>query len=60
MLSTDDSEFGGQNRIDKTLIYYTTNEGQLTTQKVNYISLYLPARTAIVLRKQGIPNVYRV
>ena len=58
-LSTDDHEFGGQDRIDKNLVYYTTFEGQLTTLKTNYISLYLPARTAIVLKKQPIPSVYR-
>jgi 1,4-alpha-glucan branching enzyme len=58
LLSTDDAEFGGQTRIDKGLVYYTTYEGQLTTLKTNYISLYLPARTAIVLKKQAIPSVY--
>ena len=41
-LSTDDSEFGGFNRIAKDLTYSATPDASA-------ITLYLPARTAVVL-----------
>ena len=43
ILSTDDVEVGGFGRVDTSLDYHTTNEGQL--------SIYLPARTALVLKR---------
>ncbi len=57
-LATDDIEFGGFNRIDKSLIYYSTSEGQLATLKTNYLSLYLPARTGMVIKKLPVKSVY--
>lgn len=42
ILSSDDEVFGGMNRIDTTLTYPSSG----------IIKLYLPARTAVVLRKQ--------
>jgi 1,4-alpha-glucan branching enzyme len=57
IMTTDDEEFGGQNRIDKTIIYFTTSEGQITTIKTNYLRLYIPARTGIVLKKLPIKSV---
>lgn len=44
VLSTDEPEFGGFNRVD-TKITYRGNQGKDT----GYVSLYLPARTALVL-----------
>lgn len=44
VLSTDVPEFGGFNRVD-TKITYRGNQGKDT----GYVSLYLPARTALVL-----------
>jgi 1,4-alpha-glucan branching enzyme len=57
-LTTDDTEFGGFNRIDKSLVYFSTSEGQVTTLKTNYLSLYLPARTGIVIKKMPVKSVY--
>jgi 1,4-alpha-glucan branching enzyme len=52
VLNTDEGRFGGYNRIDDSLIYSTiSGEGQ---GEKNYLNLYLPSRTAIVLEKQGI------
>jgi 1,4-alpha-glucan branching enzyme len=52
VLNTDEGRFGGYHRIDDSLIYSTIS-GEGPDDK-NYLNLYLPARTAIVLEKQGI------
>ena len=44
VLSTDEAKFGGFDRID-TKMTYRGNQGKDT----GYVSLYLPARTALVL-----------
>jgi len=55
VLNTDEERFGGQNRIDDQLTYYTHPAGGLSSQ--HYLLLYLPARTALVLQKQAIRNI---
>jgi 1,4-alpha-glucan branching enzyme len=55
ILDTDDERFGGQNRIDRSITYYTIPESGLTSQ--HYLRLYMPARTAIVLEKQEFKRV---
>ncbi|MFY9151811.1 MAG: alpha amylase C-terminal domain-containing protein [Prolixibacteraceae bacterium] len=55
ILSTDDHQFGGQNRIDKQLTYFTHASGGLESQ--HYLPLYLPARTAIVLERMDLKKV---
>ena len=45
VVATDAPQFGGQNRIDESLTYATTKSKQ-----GDELSLYLPARTAVVLR----------
>ncbi len=48
ILSTDDKEFGGFERIDKETIYHTwAHDPQLG----DGFAIYLPARTAVVLQK---------
>ena len=48
VLSTDDKVFGGYQNIDKTVIYHTwAHDPQMGDGFV----IYLPARTAVVLRK---------
>ena len=42
VLSTDDQQFGGYDRVDTAMEYYTGSSKQL--------KLYLPARTALVLK----------
>jgi 1,4-alpha-glucan branching enzyme len=49
VLNTDEERFGGQNRIDNQLTYFTHPSGGLNGQ--HYLLLYLPARTAIVFEK---------
>ena len=48
VLSTDDAAFGGYGRIDKETVYHTwAHDPQLG----DGFAIYLPARTAVVLRK---------
>jgi len=50
VLNTDEYRFGGQNRIDDRLIYSTVSDGGKGAP--DYLRLYMPARTAMVLEKQ--------
>ncbi len=49
VLNTDAGWFGGFDRIDEDISYYTMPSGGITSQ--HYLRLYLPARTALVLKK---------
>ena len=55
IFNTDEERFGGQERIDKQMIYYTRPSAGLASQ--HYVHLYLPARTAIVLKKEAFKRV---
>nr|CRZ24851.1 Bm5528 [Brugia malayi] len=50
-LSTDDSEFGGFNRLDKNQHYFTFPEGYAGRR--NHLCVYVPCRVAIVLERVG-------
>ena len=50
VLNTDAHAYGGFNRVDDRLTYYTIPEVGLGSN--HYLKVYLPARTAIVLKKQ--------
>jgi len=56
ILSTDDSAFGGFDRIEKNMTYYSIAPQNHKTQ--HYLPLYLPSRIAIVLKRQAIKSVY--
>ncbi|NCU37741.1 1,4-alpha-glucan-branching enzyme [Candidatus Saccharibacteria bacterium] len=45
-LTTDEPTFGGQGRVDTSLLYKTT-----ITNNSSVLTLYLPARTAVVLKR---------
>lgn len=49
VLNTDSGRFGGYDRIDEELSYYTLPAGKISSQ--HFLRLYLPARTAIILKK---------
>lgn len=55
VLNTDSGHFGGHDRVDEDIPYYTLPSGGLTSQ--HYLKLYLPARTALVLKKIDFPKV---
>lgn len=56
VLSTDSGRFGGQDRVDENLSYYTMPVSGVTSQ--HYLRLYLPARTAMVFKKIDFPKVH--
>lgn len=60
VLNTDESCFGGFNRVDKEYIYYTYSGSVISTSKVNLLRIYLPNRTAIVLEQLPIRKVYEI
>ncbi len=55
ILQTDAHAYGGFNRIDDRITYYAIPEGGLGS--THYLKIYLPARTAIVLKKQPYKSV---
>lgn len=55
VLNTDSGRFGGNDLVDETISYYTLPSGGMTSQ--HYLRLYLPARSALVLKKVDIPKV---
>ncbi len=50
VLNTDNGRYGGYDRIDEELTYYTLPHAGPNSQ--HYLKLYLPARTAIVLKRE--------
>lgn len=55
VLSTDDSRFGGYDNIDLKTVHRTTVERSFGLRQ--RLNLYLPARTAMVLKKLAVPRV---
>jgi 1,4-alpha-glucan branching enzyme len=56
VLDTDELAFGGQGRIDHHTTYRTNSSKNPASG--SYIKIYLPSRTAIVLKKEKIKGVY--
>jgi 1,4-alpha-glucan branching enzyme len=53
VLDSDDPKFGGFNRIDRAVIYSSVRKAERHTLNVPFtLYLYLPARTAIVFKKE--------
>ncbi|KAF5284607.1 hypothetical protein FQA39_LY16965 [Lamprigera yunnana] len=50
VLSSDDLEFGGHNRIDKSVSYFTRTEG-FANRRHSFL-IYIPCRTAMILAKE--------
>ena len=50
VMSTDDADFGGFGRIDKTIEHFTMPDPLYKKYRKEWLKLYLPARTAQVLR----------
>ncbi|MCG6187423.1 alpha amylase C-terminal domain-containing protein [Maribellus maritimus] len=55
VLNTDSGRFGGNDLVDEDISYYTLPSGGITSQ--HYLKLYLPARTALVLKKIDFPKI---
>lgn len=55
VLNTDSGHFGGNDLVDEELSYYTLPSAGITSQ--HYLKMYLPARTALVLKKVDFQKV---
>ena len=52
VLSTDNPEYGGYGNIDESVSHLTQTDPLYAPHGVEWLKLYLPARSAIVLRKK--------
>ncbi len=50
VLNSDSKKYGGFGNVDENILYYTSGSGDENDSK-HWLRLYLPARTAFVLRK---------
>ena len=51
LLNTDDTAFGGNGFNDDKMIHYTVYDQRLARENKGWLKLYLPTRTACILRK---------
>ena len=52
MLNTDAKEFGGNGLSDDTITHFTNFDPLLKPDGKGWLQLYLPARSAVVLRRK--------
>ncbi|MDE6300257.1 MAG: alpha amylase C-terminal domain-containing protein [Muribaculaceae bacterium] len=53
VLSTDNPAFGGYGNVDESVEHFTIPDALYSPAGVEWLKLYLPARSAMVLRKHG-------
>jgi len=58
VLDTDDPAFGGVGNVDHSITYYAQRMGGVSGS--NWLKLYLPARTALVLKRIPPPSIYNI
>ncbi|MDO5017457.1 MAG: alpha amylase C-terminal domain-containing protein [Porphyromonas sp.] len=51
LLSTDEKRFGGYDLVDKSVEHFTLWDPELNYDGRGWLSLYIPARTAFILKK---------
>lgn len=56
VLDTDELAFNGQGRIDHNYVYRTMRSGGIGSS--HYFKIYLPSRTALVLKREKIKGVF--
>ena len=54
---TDGNMHGGYDRVDSSYIYYTTPNGGKVA-KLHHLNLYLPNRSAIILKRMRVKSVF--
>jgi 1,4-alpha-glucan branching enzyme len=54
VLNTDDKKFGGFGLVDNEQTYFTMPDANKTAEGKGWLQLYLPSRTALVLRKESV------
>ena len=52
LLSSDDPEFGGYGLVDKSVPHFTRRDPLFEKDKKEWLLLYLPARSAQILRRK--------
>jgi 1,4-alpha-glucan branching enzyme len=52
VLSSDNSRYGGHDRVDESITYYTLPEAE--NESKHWLYLYLPARVALVFKREEI------
>ena len=52
ILNTDDVAFGGNGLADDSVVHFTITDPLYKKEKKEWLKLYIPARTAVVLRKK--------
>jgi 1,4-alpha-glucan branching enzyme len=52
VLNTDHPDFGGNGLSDDTIEHFTNYDPLLQKQGKGWLKLYIPARSAVVLRKK--------
>lgn len=52
ILNTDNTSFGGNGLADDGVTHFTTSDPLYQREKKEWLKLYVPARTAVVLRKK--------
>jgi 1,4-alpha-glucan branching enzyme len=58
VLDSDDAQFGGFNRFDRSVIYSSVRKAERATLTVPFrLYLYLPSRTALVFKKEKVKRV---
>lgn len=58
VLNSDHTDFGGFNRVDETLSYYS--EPIPLQRTIHQVKLYIPSRTVMVFNRQDIKSVYDI
>ena len=52
ILNTDNVAFGGNGLADDSVVHFTIADPLYKKEKKEWLKLYIPARTAVVLRKK--------
>jgi 1,4-alpha-glucan branching enzyme len=61
LLDTDDPKFGGFNRVDRDAIYTSLRKAERQTLNLPfYLYLYLPSRTALVLKRERVKRATEI
>ena len=56
VLNTDNVNYGGFGNIDESIVHFTQRSGKISAP--DFLKLYLPSRTGIVLKRLKTPKIY--
>jgi len=58
VLNTDSAAYGGFNRVEENMVYYPQRPSRSISDQNFFLKLYLPSRTALVLKRNVPKSVY--